>query len=217
MARKKQQTPAAPEPIKRDPTPDPVKSYTMVNDNPNPPEPMGMDPRVAAQERSLGTGSSLHRRILGEHAFHSYMFGRRAVGVGDSGVATGGGGPLPGGAIVRRNGEVVKFSGAPARTDYGLVSDLSGNQGQAGPRVTHVPGSEPSFAGAEPNEIRLAQEMVNRQREIESMMRDSGAPGKGAGGNTKMNDVGMRDDTPTSLQNAPVRSWIDESIKLKKD
>lgn len=152
-----------------------------------------VDPRLKAS-RDVGPGSTLHQRILAEGASQNYMFGPHgAMGPKDSG--TMGMGPLPGTAVVRKNQEVVHYSGAVGRID-----------------------NDPEFKGAEPNEIKLAQLVDNREKETISDQRDSGAPAKNtAAGGTRMVDLGMRDYTPLRYQNAPVRTWVDESIKIKKD
>jgi hypothetical protein len=175
------------------PTPAPTKKYALKNENPTPPPASKQDARVVA-DRNVGPGSSLHQRVIAENGLAQFMFGGPAMGPKDNG--THGMGPLPGSAAVRKNGEVVQYQGAVGRID-----------------------NDPAFKGAEPNEIKLAQMQDNREKETISDHRDSGAPAKAwvGGGSTKMVDAGMRMDTPLRYQNAPVRTWVDESIKLKKD
>ena len=152
-----------------------------------------VDARIKAS-RDIGPGSTLHQRIIAEQAVQNYMFGPHgAMGHKDSGTMAMG--PLPGSAIVRQNREVVKYFGAVGRID-----------------------NDPEFKGAEPNEIKLAQMEVNREAETATMQRDTGGASKmAAAGGIKMGDLGMRDYTPLRYQNAPVRTWVDESIKIKKD
>jgi hypothetical protein len=147
--------------------------------------------------RDVGPGSTLHQSIIAQQANDRYMFGGRAIGPGDSGTHREG--PLPGGARVIKSGEnkgkVVKYYGAVGRID-----------------------NEPDFKNVDPNAITLAQMQVNAERETLSDQRDHGAPSKsGASGGTKLQDMGFREVTPLRYQNAPVRTWIDESIKIKKD
>lgn len=134
-------------------------------------------------------GPSAHEQVEGEKALQNYMFGPHgAMGPKDNGTHHMG--VLPGGF---KGGE--HFSGAVGRID-----------------------NEPVFKGADPNEIRLAQMVDNRRRETVSDQRDSGAPSKmTAAGGVRMIDAGMRDYVPLRYQNAPVRTWVDESIKIKKD
>lgn len=179
--------------VEKIPTPPPTKKYVVKNDNPNPAKPEPQDSRLTAS-RNVGPGSPLHQQILAESGVADYMFGKHgAMGPKDNGTHHMG--PLPGSAIVRKNHEVVQYQGAVGRID-----------------------NEPAFKGAEPNEIKLAQMVDNRERETVTDQRDSGAPAKNtAAGGTRMVDLGMRDYTPLRYQNAPVRTWVDESIKIKKD
>ena len=182
---------AAPAPVDKVPTPAPTKKYTVVGKNPNPPAQKPVDSRLQP-ERNVGPGSGLHQRIVAESGVHDFMFGGPAMGPKDNGTGNKAMGALPGGAQVRKNGEVVKFSGSEK--------------------------SKPAFKDVEPNAIKLSQMVDNHRREVSSDQRDSGAPAKAwSSGGTKMIDSGMRDDTPTRYLNAPVRTWIDESIKIKKD
>lgn len=155
------------------------------NGGPNP-----VDPRLVP-DRNVGPGSTLHERIVAEAGVADYMFGKHgAMGPKDNGTHAMG--PLPGAAKVKKSGEVEMYFGAVGRID-----------------------NNPAYKGAEPNEIKLAQMQDNRERETVSDQRDSGMPSKsGAAGGTKLQDMGFREVTPLRYQNAPVRTWIDESIKL---
>jgi len=152
-----------------------------------------VDPRITAS-RDVGPGSSLHQKIAAERAAQDYMFGPHgAMGPKDNGTRAMG--PLPGSARVDKAGTVHQYFGAVGRID-----------------------NEPAFKGAEPNEIKLAQMVQNREGETLAMHRDTGGASKSAAaGGTKLVDVGMRDYVPLRYQNAPVRTWVDESIKIKKD
>lgn len=142
-----------------------------------------------------GVERTAHQAIGALKQDNRFMLGVPDMGVRDPGTSTKGN-PLPGGASMDKMGRVETFGGQ-----------------------FHAPKVAPEFMGAEPNDIRLAQMVVNHDSAMVGMQRDTGTASKmAAGGGTRMKDQGTLGSTnlPTQTWGGPVKSYVDESIKIKK-